>query len=89
MACPCLSVNNYDGGGGGGAAPHAAIIGSPDMYVDMGSTINLTCVISHTPEPPDYIKWTHNGQQEETLSETRLILSVALENSRGERVEGL
>ncbi|KAK8385920.1 hypothetical protein O3P69_010581 [Scylla paramamosain] len=44
------------------AAPQAAIIGSPDMHVDMGSTINLTCVISHTPEPPDYIKWTHNGQ---------------------------
>ncbi|XP_050725854.1 zwei Ig domain protein zig-8-like [Eriocheir sinensis] len=44
------------------AAPQADIIGSPDMHVDMGSTINLTCVISHTPEPPDYIKWTHNGQ---------------------------
>ena len=44
------------------AAAQAEIIGAPDMHVDIGSTINLTCIISHTPEPPDYIKWTHNGQ---------------------------
>ncbi|XP_071532375.1 zwei Ig domain protein zig-8-like [Panulirus ornatus] len=44
------------------AAPRATIIGAPDMHVDMGSTINLTCTISHTPEPPDFIYWYHNGE---------------------------
>ncbi|XP_068244866.1 zwei Ig domain protein zig-8-like [Palaemon carinicauda] len=43
-------------------APHAEIIGSPDMHVDKGSTINLTCIIAHSPEPPNYIYWYHNGK---------------------------
>ncbi|XP_066969844.1 immunoglobulin superfamily member 10-like isoform X2 [Macrobrachium rosenbergii] len=43
-------------------APHAEIIGSPDMHVDKGSTINLTCIIAHSPEPPTYIYWYHNGK---------------------------
>lgn len=42
--------------------PKVEIIGSPDMHVDTGSTINLTCVIAHSPEPPSYIFWYHNGQ---------------------------
>jgi len=36
------------------------IHGSPDLHVNRGSTINLTCVISHTPEPPAYIFWYFN-----------------------------
>ncbi|XP_050709671.1 zwei Ig domain protein zig-8-like [Eriocheir sinensis] len=44
------------------AAPRASIVGAPDMHVDRGSTINLTCTVSHTPEPPAYIFWYHNGQ---------------------------
>ena len=36
------------------------IHGSPDVHVNRGSTINLTCVISHTPEPPAYIFWYFN-----------------------------
>ncbi|XP_069986176.1 zwei Ig domain protein zig-8 [Penaeus vannamei] len=43
-------------------APLAEIIGAPDMHVDKGSTINLTCVIAHSPEPPAYIFWYHNGK---------------------------
>ncbi|XP_037789957.1 uncharacterized protein LOC119585359 [Penaeus monodon] len=43
-------------------APKVEIIGSPDMHVDTGSTINLTCVIAHSPEPPSYIFWYHNDQ---------------------------
>ncbi|XP_045136817.1 zwei Ig domain protein zig-8-like [Portunus trituberculatus] len=42
--------------------PQAEIIGAPDIHVDMGSAINLTCVISHSPEPPAYIFWYHNGK---------------------------
>jgi len=40
--------------------PHVGIHGSPDLHVNRGSTINLTCVISHTPEPPAYIFWYFN-----------------------------
>ncbi|XP_023329668.1 zwei Ig domain protein zig-8 [Eurytemora carolleeae] len=42
--------------------PHVGIQGSPDLHVDRGSMINLTCTISHTPEPPAYIFWYHNDQ---------------------------
>lgn len=32
------------------------------MYIDTGSTINLTCIVKHLPEPPPGIYWTHNGE---------------------------
>lgn len=32
------------------------------MYIYKGSTINLTCVVKHSPEPPPAIYWTHNSQ---------------------------
>ncbi|CAL4065147.1 unnamed protein product [Meganyctiphanes norvegica] len=44
------------------AAPKADIIGAPDLHVDKGSTINLTCIIAHSPELPNYIFWYHNGK---------------------------
>ncbi|XP_018324066.1 Down syndrome cell adhesion molecule-like protein 1 homolog isoform X2 [Agrilus planipennis] len=37
------------------------ILGGPELYVDVGSTINLTCVVRHSPEPPAYIIWNHEG----------------------------
>ncbi|XP_064095210.1 uncharacterized protein LOC135207413 [Macrobrachium nipponense] len=40
----------------------AEIIGSPDLYVDVGSTINLTCVIAHKTDPPAYVRWFHNNK---------------------------
>ncbi|XP_065333811.1 lachesin-like isoform X1 [Cloeon dipterum] len=40
--------------------PTTDIIGSPDLYIDRGSTINLTCVVLYSPEPPAYIFWNHN-----------------------------
>ena len=43
-------------------APHVEILGFPDMYMDKGSTINLSCIIVHSPEPPNYIFWFHNGK---------------------------
>ena len=30
------------------------------MFVDTGSIINLTCIISWTPEPPQATLWQHN-----------------------------
>ncbi|XP_036335533.1 uncharacterized protein LOC118745958 isoform X2 [Rhagoletis pomonella] len=46
--------------------PTASILGGPDLYVDRGSTINLTCVIKFSPEPPTHIFWYH---QDKVLSE--------------------
>lgn len=41
--------------------PATHIIGAPDMYIESGSTINLTCIIEDSPEPPAYIFWNHNN----------------------------
>lgn len=43
------------------AEPSTEIIGAPDLYIESGSTINLTCVIENSPEPPAYIFWNHNN----------------------------
>lgn len=42
--------------------PTAAILGGPDLHVDKGSTINLTCTIRYSPEPPAYIFWYHHDE---------------------------
>ncbi|XP_034194517.1 zwei Ig domain protein zig-8 [Osmia lignaria lignaria] len=42
--------------------PTATILGGPDLYVGAGSTINLTCVIHFSSEPPAYIFWYYNKQ---------------------------
>ena len=42
------------------AEPHTEILGGPDIHLKEGSTMNLTCVITDSPEPPTYIFWRHN-----------------------------
>ncbi|XP_030755889.1 uncharacterized protein LOC115882155 isoform X1 [Sitophilus oryzae] len=44
----------------GQPVPAAQILGGPDLHVDKGSTINLTCSIKFMPEPPAYIFWYHH-----------------------------
>uniref|UniRef100_A0A182PJK0 Ig-like domain-containing protein n=1 Tax=Anopheles epiroticus TaxID=199890 RepID=A0A182PJK0_9DIPT len=44
------------------AVPTATIIGGPDLHVDKGSTINLTCAVKYSPEPPAYIFWYHHDE---------------------------
>lgn len=43
------------------AVPVATILGKPEMFVDVGSTINITCIVQHTPGPPSIVQWQHNG----------------------------
>jgi hypothetical protein len=43
------------------AEPSTEIIGGPDLYIESGSTINLTCVVHNSPEPPAFIFWNHNN----------------------------
>lgn len=42
--------------------PVTTIVGGPEMYINRGSTMNLTCVVRHSPEPPPAISWTHNHE---------------------------
>lgn len=42
--------------------PLTTILGGPELFINMGSTINLTCVVQHSPEPPPAIRWTHNDE---------------------------
>lgn len=42
------------------AEPVTTVIGEPEMYINRGSTMNLTCVVEFSPEPPPAIFWTHN-----------------------------
>ncbi|XP_047021334.1 zwei Ig domain protein zig-8-like isoform X5 [Helicoverpa zea] len=57
--------------------PSARILGGPDLHVDMGSTINLTCLIQFSPEPPAYIFWYH----EDEVSGRKQVISY--DSSRG------
>lgn len=42
--------------------PVTELIGSPDLFINMGSTINLTCMVSFVPDPPPAMIWSHNQQ---------------------------
>lgn len=42
--------------------PHADIEGDPDLYVQAGSSINLTCVVNHLPERRR-IRWKHKDSE--------------------------
>ncbi|KAL1110243.1 hypothetical protein AAG570_008320 [Ranatra chinensis] len=43
--------------------PVTKIIGGPDLHINYGSTINLTCMVIHSPVPPPSIIWTHNDKE--------------------------
>jgi len=38
------------------------ILGSPDLYVQRYSMINLTCVMHNVPNPPNIIHWYHGNK---------------------------
>ncbi|KAA0194069.1 hypothetical protein HAZT_HAZT008989 [Hyalella azteca] len=42
--------------------PQTRILGGPDVYINRGSSINLTCVVDYTPRPPDFVIWKHNNK---------------------------
>lgn len=42
--------------------PITTIVGGPELFIGIGSTINLTCVVRHLPEPPSTISWGHKNQ---------------------------
>ncbi|CAK1600720.1 unnamed protein product [Parnassius mnemosyne] len=42
--------------------PETTISSGAELFIQAGSTINLTCIVKHTPEPPSSITWTHGEQ---------------------------
>ena len=38
------------------SVPTARILGKPEMFVDVGSTINITCVVENAP---GNVRWMH------------------------------
>ena len=42
--------------------PYTEILGGPDIYLEEGFTMNLTCLVKDSPEPPQYIFWYQNQQ---------------------------
>ena len=42
--------------------PETEIVGGPDMFIDQGSTINLTCVARFTPGHPKDVLWYHDNE---------------------------
>ncbi|KAG5674201.1 hypothetical protein PVAND_004183 [Polypedilum vanderplanki] len=42
--------------------PVTEIIGGADLFINKGSTINLTCIVRYAPEPPPTMTWSHNRE---------------------------
>ncbi|CAH0391135.1 unnamed protein product [Bemisia tabaci] len=63
--------------------PVTTIIGGTELYINRGSTMNLTCVIKHSPEPPSLIYWTHDTKELESQKVTKICLKLR-ELSAGE-----
>ncbi|XP_054933235.2 uncharacterized protein [Dermacentor andersoni] len=42
--------------------PKAHILGGPDLHVEAGSALNLTCSISESPEAPAFVFWYHQSR---------------------------
>ena len=47
--------------------PITEIAGGPDLFINKGSTINLTCIVKYAPEAPSMV-WSHNREVSLTLS---------------------
>ena len=43
--------------------PSSYIIGGPDLFVDVGSMVNISCVVLNTEKPPDTVKWLHGDEE--------------------------
>jgi hypothetical protein len=57
--------------------PRTELIGEPDRYVKVGSTVALHCVVRGALEPPSYIIWYHDAHQ--LLSENQQKWKIKLD----------
>lgn len=49
------------------AEPKSEILGGPELFVDNGSTINLTCIVEFAAEIPTTVQWSHENKVGITL----------------------
>ncbi|XP_043585021.1 hemicentin-1 isoform X2 [Bombus pyrosoma] len=78
--------------------PEAFILGSGEHHVDVGSIINLVCIIEKSPTPPQYVFWYHNNrminydttrgssvtvQTDSSSTQSRLTIHHAVESDTG------
>lgn len=78
--------------------PEAFILGSGEHHVDVGSIINLVCIIEKSPTPPQYVFWYHNNrminydttrgssvtvQTDSSSTQSRLTIHQAVESDTG------
>ncbi|XP_047738624.1 protein sidekick-2 [Hyalella azteca] len=42
--------------------PETSILGGPDVYINSGSRLVLTCSVKYSPDPPAFIFWYHNDR---------------------------
>lgn len=42
--------------------PSAELLGDGNVYLDRGSTLNLTCMVHFSPTPPEFILWYHRDK---------------------------
>ncbi|CAL4083036.1 unnamed protein product, partial [Meganyctiphanes norvegica] len=42
--------------------PRVEMLGEGDVHLDLGSTLNLTCVVRFSPQPPEFILWYHGDR---------------------------
>ncbi|XP_054160205.1 cell adhesion molecule 1-like [Oppia nitens] len=66
--------------------PVAEMIGQPDVFVRTGATINLTCVISRSPETPAYVFWYHNQRMINYDSVGRGDITIQKDSSKSDSV---
>lgn len=42
--------------------PLTTIVGGPEIFINTGSTINLTCIVKNSPESPFAMYWQHGSE---------------------------
>ncbi|CRL08425.1 CLUMA_CG021283, isoform A [Clunio marinus] len=64
--------------------PEAFILGSGELHVDMGSALNLVCIIEKSPTPPQYVYWQRNNHMINYDDSRR---DVSIETTPGPRTQ--
>ena len=59
--------------------PHTTIMGNSDLYIEAGSTINLTCIIQAESMRDTHIYWNYEGKVNIT-SRNSFIFLIILDN---------
>ncbi|KAK8378148.1 hypothetical protein O3P69_018841 [Scylla paramamosain] len=62
--------------------PQASILHAPEIHIDEGSALNLTCVVAPSPAAPEYIFWYHRGEVINYESEGSVRVTVRQEEDR-------